>query len=65
MFKRNHEIRNAKGVIPFWAIAERLEIHVNTLHNWMKTEMSREQQKKVMGAIKEIKEEMNKEGARK
>lgn len=63
MFKRNQEIRKAKGIIPFWVIAERLAIHENTLHNWMKTEMSRERKKKVMGAIKEIKEEMKKEGA--
>lgn len=46
MFKRNLEIRKVKGIIPFWVIAERLDIHENTLHNWMKTEMSRERKKK-------------------
>lgn len=60
--KRNHIIEEAKGIIPYWVIAERLGVHENTVQNWMKKEMSEERKKEVMGAIAEIKEEMRKEG---
>lgn len=62
MFKRNLEIREVKGKIPFWVIAERLGVHENTLRNWMKSEMSGELKREVMGAIAKIKEEMRKKG---
>ncbi|WP_338449315.1 hypothetical protein R4Z09_24525 [Niallia oryzisoli] len=62
MFKRNLEIREVKGKIPFWVIAERLGVHENTLRNWMKSEMLEERKREVMGAIAQIKEEMKKKG---
>ena len=61
MFKRNLDIREAKGNIPFWIIAERLEVHENTVLNWMKREMSLKQKEKVLNAISAIKEEMKQE----
>ncbi|MED3745858.1 hypothetical protein I6J18_13615 [Peribacillus psychrosaccharolyticus] len=61
MFKRNKEIRQAKGDIPLWAIAERLGVHENTFYNWMKTEMIGERRQKVIVAIKEIREELQKD----
>lgn len=62
MFKRNQDIRDYKGIIPFWLIAERLGIHENTIHNWMKSEMKAERKKLVIEAIEEIKQEMKKGG---
>jgi hypothetical protein len=62
MFKRNKEIREAKGAIPFWIIAERLGVHENTVQNWMKREMSQARKEKVMCVIAEIKEEIRKKG---
>lgn len=57
MFKRNDDIRNIKGNIPFWVIAERLGVHENTLHNWMKKEMSNDRKQAVLKAIEYIKTE--------
>ncbi|MEK4067585.1 hypothetical protein [Peribacillus sp. FSL R5-0717] len=62
MFKRNKEIREAKGIIPFWVIAERLGVHENTFRNWMKSEMSEGRKEMVNSAIAEIKEEIEKKG---
>ncbi|MEK5039017.1 hypothetical protein [Sporosarcina sp. FSL K6-3457] len=58
MFKRNQDIRDAKGGIPFWIIAERLGIHENTLHNWMKHEMEVDRRTQVLNAIERIRSEM-------
>ncbi|MFD6210203.1 transposase [Peribacillus frigoritolerans] len=58
MFNRNQDIREAKGPIPIWAIAERLGVHENTLRNWMKKEMNRKQKIKVISAITDIKKEL-------
>lgn len=58
MFKRNQDIREAKGNIPTWVIAERLDIHENTLHNWMKKEMCKRRKERIMNAILGIKKEL-------
>ncbi|MEH7569277.1 hypothetical protein [Priestia megaterium] len=58
MFKRNQDIREAKGDIPIWVIAERLDIHENTLHNWMKKEMCKRRKERIMKAIVGIKKEL-------
>jgi len=58
MFKRNQDIREAKGNIPTWVIAERLGVHENTLHNWMKKEMCKKRKESIMSAIVEIKKEL-------
>lgn len=58
MLKRNQDIRKIKGNIPFWAIAERLEIHENTFYNWMKSEMGSGRKQEVLKVIDEIKNEM-------
>lgn len=62
MFKRNLDIREAKGDIPLWAIAERLGVHENTIYNWMKKEMGEQRKEKVMAVITEIEEEIKKSG---
>lgn len=61
MFKRNQDIREAKDNIPIWVIAERLGIHENTLHNWMKKEMCKRRKERVISAIVGIKKELAKE----
>lgn len=58
MFKRNLEIREAKGKIPMWVIAERLGVHVTTLNGWMRQEMGTERKKAILDAIESIKEEL-------
>ncbi|MDO6848750.1 hypothetical protein Q4S57_12385 [Priestia megaterium] len=61
MFKRNQDIRKAKGNIPTWVIAERLGVHENTLHNWMKKEMCKKRKERIMSAIGAIKKELAEE----
>ena len=61
MFKRNQDIREAKRNIPTWVIAERLGIHENTLHNWMKKEMCKRRKDRVISAIVGIKKELAEE----
>ena len=61
MFQRNLDIREAKGNIPFWFIAEKLGVHENTLRNWLKKELEPAEKEKVMNVIKDIKHEI-KEG---
>jgi uncharacterized protein YjcR len=52
----NTSIIKEKGEIPYWEIASRLGVHVNTIRNWMKSSMSQKQREMVLEAIKEIKE---------
>ncbi|MBT2729201.1 hypothetical protein J7E63_20090 [Bacillus sp. ISL-75] len=60
--KRNLNVVEAKGRIPYWVIAERLGVHENTIQNWMKKEMPKERKEEVLGAIAKIKEEIEKKG---
>ena len=60
--KRNHNVVEAKGSIPYWVIAERIGVHENTVQNWMKKKMSAEREKIVMRAIADIKEEIGRKG---
>ncbi|TCP19735.1 hypothetical protein EV207_15920 [Scopulibacillus darangshiensis] len=52
----NVPILEEKGEIPYWEIASRLGVHVNTIRNWMKSSMSQKQREMVLEAIKAIKE---------
>lgn len=58
MLKRNEDIRNAKGKIPAWIIAEKLGIHEKTFYSWMRYEMSEKKKKLVLKAIEEAKNEL-------
>lgn len=60
MYERNLEIREAKGKIPYWMIAEVLGVSEGTLQRWMRKEMSVHKKEEVMDAIIKIKNEMNK-----
>lgn len=61
MFKRNEEIRIARGSIPNWAIAERLGISENTFLRKMRYEMNEKDKNEVLMVIEQIKSEMQKE----
>ncbi|MCM3670282.1 hypothetical protein M3181_14965 [Mesobacillus maritimus] len=60
--KRNQNVVEAKGRIPYWIIAERLGVHENTIQNWMKQEMSRDREEQVLSVIAKIKEEIERKG---
>ncbi|MEH7340861.1 hypothetical protein [Priestia megaterium] len=57
IFPENAPILEEKGSIPYWVIASRLGVHVNTIRNWMKSDMSQQQKEMVLAAIKAVKEE--------
>lgn len=61
MIIRNKELRQAKGKIPTWLIAEKLGIHENTLFRRFRREMNKCDKKEILDAIKEINIEMSKE----
>lgn len=56
--KSNPCVLEAKGNIPYYAIANHLGVHENTVRNWMKKEMTPEIKEKVLNAISEIKQEL-------
>lgn len=57
MFRKNDDIRKAKGNIPFWVIADQLGVHENTMYNWMKKEMSSDKKQQILKAIEQVKKE--------
>jgi hypothetical protein len=59
-FQKNTQILEAKGDIPYWIIASQVNVHENTVRNWMKREMTPEIKAKVLHAIEEIKQELAK-----
>ncbi|MGM7637586.1 hypothetical protein [Bacillus sp. Hm123] len=61
MFNRNEDIKEAIGSLPRWCICEKLSIHENTLYRWMRQELSEEKKQMILVAIKEVKDEMNRE----
>jgi FKBP-type peptidyl-prolyl cis-trans isomerase (trigger factor) len=58
MFKRNPDIRTAKGKIPNWVIAERLGIHENTMYSWMRKQLNDSEKQLILEAIRKIKLEI-------
>ena len=58
MFTRNKDIREMKGNIPFWIIAEKLGVSENTVLNWLKKELSEEKRLEFVEAINQIKKEL-------
>lgn len=57
VFGDNNEILEAKGSIPFWVIAKIVNVHENTIRNWMRTEMSHERKQLVLSAIDKVKQQ--------
>jgi len=58
MLKRNKDVREAKGSVPAWVIAEKLSIHEKTFYGWLRFEMSDDKKKTVFKAINEAKKEL-------
>lgn len=54
-FKRNVEIRKAKGSIPNWFVAEKLGIHENSFYRLLRKELPEEKKKEILGVIEKIK----------
>lgn len=55
--ERNAEIIKAKGSLPYYLIANHLDVHENTVRNWMKREMVQVKKDMILQAIKEIKQQ--------
>lgn len=64
MFVRNKDIRELKGDIPFWVIAERLGVSENTVFNWMKKDFTEERKKRFVNVIEQIKAEMSRKAVK-
>ena len=54
--ENNNDILIAKGSIPYWVIASQIDVHENTVRNWMKREMLPVKKAMILRAIEEIKE---------
>lgn len=59
MFARNEDIRELKGNIPFWIIAERLGVSENTVLNWMKKELTENKKSEFENVINQLKDEFS------
>ncbi|MBM6599546.1 hypothetical protein JTF24_13855 [Priestia megaterium] len=55
MFERNKEIRQLKGNLPIWVIAEKLGIHENTLYRKLRKELHESEKKEIIKIIKSLK----------
>ncbi|KHE71932.1 hypothetical protein [Halobacillus sp. BBL2006] len=60
-FKRNLEIRKAKGSIPNWLVAEKLGIHENSLYRLLRQELPNEKKEEILDVIKKIKSRQEEE----
>ncbi|MBY0124491.1 helix-turn-helix domain-containing protein [Bacillus sp. S/N-304-OC-R1] len=58
MFKRNEDIKNARGGVPYWAIAEKMNISENTLYRWLRSELSTERKEDILAAIRDCQKEL-------
>lgn len=58
MFNRNEDVKKIRGSIPYWAIAEKLNISENTLYRWLRTELAPDRKQQILNAIKDIQKEM-------
>lgn len=61
LFNRNADIKQAKGKIPNWAIAEKLGVSEQTWYLWLRKELDPEVKERVFAIIDELKTEMEKE----
>lgn len=56
--KANQDIRQAKGIVPWWMVADKLGISVATIYIWLRHEMPKEKKDRVLAAIDECKNEI-------
>ncbi|MEN3132678.1 hypothetical protein [Bacillus albus] len=59
MTNRNQDIKNLKGRIPNWMIAEKLGVHENTVIRWLRSDLSVDRKRKIITAIEGIKAEVS------
>ncbi|GAA0472861.1 hypothetical protein [Alkalibacillus silvisoli] len=57
LFSPNKDVMEAKGSIPYWLIAQKLNVHENTVRNWLKHELDEERKAALLGAIDEVKKD--------
>lgn len=59
MEKRNNDIRvlARKAGVPLWSVAEKIGIRENTLYYRLRYELTEEQRKEIVSAIKELEQE--------
>ncbi|PHA58756.1 hypothetical protein COF07_10285 [Bacillus wiedmannii] len=57
MTNRNQDIKNLKGRISNWMIAEKLGVHENTVIRWLRSDLSTERRQRIIMVIEEIKKE--------
>lgn len=63
LYQTNADIRKAKGKIPLWALADKCDVHLQTMKNWFRNQdLSIEKRLKILAAINEIKEDLKKKG---
>lgn len=53
--RRNTDVWQKKGKIPLWIIAEKLNIHENTLRSWLRQPLSIERKNMICSVIDKIK----------
>jgi hypothetical protein len=54
-YKRNNEIRKAKGKIPNWLIAEKLGIHENSYYRLLRKDLTEVKKKEILKIIEALK----------
>ncbi|MCG3795991.1 hypothetical protein CON78_26105 [Bacillus toyonensis] len=59
MTNRNQDIKNLKGRIPNWMIAEKIGVHENTVIRWLRGDLPVERRQKILAAIEGIKKEVS------
>lgn len=57
MFNPNEDLRQARGDIPYSAIALKLNVSESTVYRWFRSRLSPEKKKMILKAINELKEE--------
>jgi hypothetical protein len=58
LFNRNEDIKEAKMMVPDWAIAEKLGISENSFYRWIRKELPDEKKAMILQAIFDLKQEL-------
>jgi hypothetical protein len=59
MVIRNKEIRDLRGNVPNWLIAEKLGVHENTVYRLLQKPLTDEKKQRIIEAIEQAKSEFN------
>lgn len=58
VFNCNLDVVQAKGSIPYWKIANELNVSEQTVRNWMRHEMNPQKKDLVLSAIARLKQDL-------